>query len=302
MKKMNILITGATGFIGGPLTTKLKSQGHSLYVLTRNESKAKKMLGLDIKCLDLDLGPQDLKDVEVVINLMGENISGGRWNSERKKRIRTSRIDNTQKLVEDFSKTNGSKLTTWINASAIGIYPENTGEILTENSAEGTGFLSNVCKDWERASLEIKKSHPNLRHVIFRFGVVLDKSGGALAKMLPPFKMGVGGPLGNGTQYMSWIHRDDLVQMLSESTADSNYEGIYNATAPKPVTNDEFTKTLGKAIHRPTVFTVPAKVLQLLFGEMSSILLDSHQVMPKHLLDQSFKFKYPTIKEALKTL
>lgn len=299
---MNILITGATGFIGAPLTKKLQSQGHSIYALTRNESKAKKTLGPEIKCLTLDLSSQDIKEIEIVINLMGENISGGRWNSERKKRIRSSRVNNTQKLVDAFSKLTDSKLETWINASAIGIYPENTGEVLTENSPHGNGFLSNVCKEWEQASLDIKKSHPDLRHIIFRFGVVLDKSGGALAKMLPAFKVGVGGPLGNGEQYMSWIHRDDLVKLLSDASTNSNYEGIYNATTPNPVTNFEFTKTLGSTLHRPTVLKVPAKALKLLFGEMSSILLDSHHVMPKHLLDQSFEFKYPTLKEALKTL
>lgn len=304
---MKVLITGATGFVGTPLVRQLKGLGHDVVVLSRSPAQAMKHFNGEVKAISAEndsghLSAADLAGVEVVINLMGENISGGRWSDERKQSIRDSRVIGTQRLVESFAKSNHSELKVFINASAVGIYPSNSADVLTESSQNGSGFLADVCRDWEEQAGRIKKSHPHVRLAIFRLGVVLGPNGGALDKMLLPFKMGVGGKIASGKQMMSWIHLDDLVNIFSSSVIDERYEGIFNATAPAPISNERFTKALGSALGRPTLFPVPAIALKLMFGEMSSIILDSQDVRPEHLKQIGHQFKFPEIEGALKDI
>lgn len=304
---MKVLVTGATGFVGTPLVRQLKSLGHNVVVLSRSPAKARAHFNGEVEAISAadgngHLSAADLAGVEAVINLMGENISGGRWSDERKQSIRDSRVIGTQRLVESFAKLNQSALKVFINASAVGIYPSNTGDVLTESSQNGSGFLADVCRDWEDQASRIKKSHPQVRLAIFRLGVVLGPDGGALAKMLLPFKMGVGGKIASGKQMMSWVHLDDLVNIFSASVTDERYNGIFNATAPAPVSNERFTKALGSALGRPTLFPVPAIALKVMFGEMSSIILDSQDVRPEHLKQIGHQFKYPEVEAALRDI
>lgn len=301
---MKVLVTGATGFIGTPLVKALREKGHEVLALTRTPSKIESIFGQGVAPCTFSkttglIDSDQIKDVEAVINLMGENISGGRWSEERKSRIRDSRIKGTRAVVESFKDQPGQALKCFINASAIGIYPTNTERELEESSPLGEGFLAEVCKEWENAAAKIKELHPETRLAITRFGVVLGKGGGALDKMLTPFKFGVGGKIGDGSQVMSWIHIEDLISILVKCLEDERYVGVFNATAPKPITNSEFTKALGRALHRPTPFPVPPFALKAMFGEMSSIILDSQKVLPKHLENLGHDFKYKDINEAL---
>ncbi len=304
---MKVLVTGATGFIGTALVKALRERSHEVVALTRTPSKIEDIFGAGVAPCSFSkttglLPPEDIADVDAVINLMGENISSGRWSEERKSRIRDSRIKGTRALVESFKAQSTEKLKCFVNASAIGIYPTNTKAKLEEDSPLGDGFLAEVCKEWESEAQRIKELHPQSRLVITRFGVVLGKGGGALDKMLTPFKFGVGGKIGDGSQMMSWIHLEDLVDILIRSVEDERYVGIFNVTAPKPVSNQEFTKALGKALHRPTPFPVPPFALKAMFGEMSSIILDSQDVRPSHLVNLGHHFKYPEISSALDSI
>ena len=304
---MKILVTGASGFIGTPLVNALTAQGHQVIALTRSPTKIEAIFGKGVRPCSFGpkgglLNPDDVSDVEAVINLMGENISGGRWSEDRKKRIESSRVNGTRRLIDSLKNLPTGQLKCFVNASAIGIYPTNTGNELDESSKLGEGFLADVCKNWEIEAQRVKQLHPAARLTILRFGVVLGKGGGALEKMLTPFKLGVGGKIGDGTQMMSWIHIDDLVELLCETINNDSFVGIFNATAPNPVSNSIFTKALGAALHRPTLFPVPPFALKAMFGEMSSIILDSQNVKPKHLENVGFKFKYRKIDEALASI
>lgn len=235
--------------------------------------------------------------IEGVINLMGEGIADKPWDEERKKVIASSRIDGTARLVEAISQMK-KKPEVLVSASAIGIYGDRGSEELTESSALGDGFLARVCKDWEKEASRARDL--GVRVVIIRTGVVLGRNGGALKKMLLPFKLGVGGKLATGQQYMSWIHVEDLARMYIQALTDHSIVGVLNGTAPYPATNIEFTKTLGSALSRPTVFTVPAVALNMMFGEMSHVLLDSQRVLPARFKQTKFHFHYPTLVMTLK--
>jgi uncharacterized protein (TIGR01777 family) len=298
---MKILITGATGFVGTKLCKKLETDGHQLVILSRNIHSAKERLklkaGIFIEWSNYFEAP-DLKshtDLDGIIHLMGENIGDKRWSDEQKKILYSSRINSAHSLINAVNQNN-LNLKFFITASAIGIYPTNTNEILTENSSLGNGFLAKLCSDWENA---INQLPTNVRKVSIRTGVVFDHNGGALKKMLLPFKMGVGGIIGNGKQMMSWIHRDDIVNIYAASVTNADYTGAINACSPNPVSNYQFTKALGKALHRPTIFPVPEMALKIMFGEMSSIILDSQAVKSDKLTGLGFQFKYPKIEEAL---
>ncbi len=304
---MKVLVTGATGFIGTPLVKKLSERGHQVLALSRTPSKIEEIFGQGVTPCSFAhvtglIEPSALEDVDAVINLMGENISGGRWSDERKEKIRSSRIEGTRALVDSFKHQPEGKLKAFINASAIGIYPTNTDNKLEEDSPLGEGFLASVCKDWENEAKRIKEIHPQTRLAITRFGVVLGRGGGALDKMITPFKFGVGGKIGDGSQMMSWIHLEDLIEILIKCLEDERYAGVFNVTAPKPVTNQEFTKALGSALHRPTPFPVPPFALKAVFGEMSKIILDSQDVRPTHLENLGHHFKYKDIDKALKSI
>ena len=299
---MKILITGATGFVGTALSRKLLNEGHELHVLTRNISHLPSLLinpkvkAFEWKNTQTTPPEESIIGIDGVINLMGENIAGKKWSEEQKEILRTSRVESTKNLTALLNEKLHSPLKFFISSSAVGIYPTNKNEILDEEAKIGNNFLANLCLEWENAALTIKKTS---RTVIIRTGVVLESHGGALKKMLLPFKLGLGGPIGDGDHFMSWIHLEDLVNIFTKAVNDSSYEGVYNGVAPHPVDNFDFTKALGHALNRPTIFPVPAPMLKIMFGEMSSVILDSQKVVSKRLKDNNFVFLYPSVDGAL---
>ena len=299
---MKILITGATGFVGTALTKKLLDQGHEIHVLTRNkESLASVFKNPHVTAFEWrdtsTLPPlESIHGINGVINLMGENIAAKRWSKEQKSKLHTSRVESTMNLTSLINQNLSSPLEFFISSSAIGIYPVNLNKSLDEDTKIGNNFLANLCKDWEAAAHTLKKVN---RVVIIRTGVVLEKHGGALAKMLPPFKLGLGGPIGDGNQFMSWIHLDDLVNLYCAAANNKEMSGEYNGCAPHPIDNFQFTKALGHALHRPTLIPVPAIGLKIAFGEMSTVILDSQKVVSKRLPEPHFGFQYETIESAM---
>ncbi|MCY4523165.1 MAG: TIGR01777 family oxidoreductase, partial [Halobacteriovoraceae bacterium] len=239
----------------------------------------------------------DLSEVDGVVNLMGENIANKRWTSGQKKKIYSSRIDGTDKLISHLRKTLRRKLQFFIQASAIGYYDIGEQEI-DENSPGGKGFLADLCKEWERQSEKLDSDQCE-RRVTVRIGVVLGRGGGAFERLHLIFKMGLGGPISDGSQWMSWIHRNDLIGIFKEVISNSSINGIVNGVAPNPVTNKQFTKEFSCVLKRPAFFLVPKPMLKLVMGEMSCIVLDSQKVMPAKLLNHSFKFSFPNLKDAL---
>lgn len=302
---MLILVTGATGFVGKSLIEKLLSMGHGIHLLTRDPLKAKaifpqkEVIAFKWKN-NLELPPlESIKDINGVINLMGENIAAKRWSDDQKIILKESRVDSTKNLVKLIEKNIDLPLEFFISASAVGIYPVNTPEILTEDSKLGSNFLAELCKQWEDATIGITKTK---RKVIIRTGVVFEKNGGALKKMLLPFQLGLGGPIGDGQQMMSWIELSDLVNIYIACATDNNYSGVYNGVAPFPVNNLDFTKALGSALHRPTILPLPKFILKQAFGEMASVILDSQVVVPKRLQEIGFHFQYETVDKALNAI
>ena len=299
---MKVLITGATGFVGQRVVKQLLQEGHQVVVLSRNVAKGALKLGS--KCeyfqwIDTKGLPplEAFNGIDGIVNLMGEGIAEKRWSEEQKKEIYDSRIISTQKLVEAIGKLT-VKPKVFVSASAVGIYGNRGDEEITEDSSTGGDFLAHVCKDWEAEAFKAGES--GLRVVVIRTGVVLGRGGGALKKMLPVFKLGAGGPLGSGEQYMSWIHVDDLASMYVEALKNSSLDGVYNGTAPYPAKNKEFTYALGKALRRPAVMPVPTFGLKLLFGEMAQVLLEGQKVLPIKFKVNNFRYKYPTLEMALK--
>lgn len=298
---MRILITGATGFVGTALCKKLLDQGHELHILTRSTGDGSPMMHPNritrfIWSDTTTLPPiESIEGIDGVINLIGENIAAKRWSDDQKEKLHSSRIVSTENLTKLLDQNLKSPLKFFISASAVGIYPVNIEKVQDEDSQTGNGFLAKLCKDWEAAAHTIKKAN---RIVIIRTAVVLEKSGGALKKMLPPFKLGLGGPIGDGNHFMSWIHLEDLVDLYITAVTNESFNGIYNGTAPNPVDNFHFTKALGHALHRPTLIPVPTLPLKIVFGEMASVILDSQKVISTRLEDSEFVFKYKTIEEA----
>ena len=299
---MKVLVTGATGFVGKEVVKQLLANGAQINVLTRNVAKAALKMGSQCNYFqwqDTSLLPplEAFEGVDGVINLMGEGIADKRWDEEQKKKIYESRITGTASLVEAMEGLK-DRPKVLVSTSAVGIYGERANEEITEASSLADDFLANVCKDWEREASRALEL--GVRVVTIRTGVVLGRGGGALKKMLPPFKLGLGGKLGSGQQYMSWIHLNDLATMYIEALKNPEMQGPYNGTAPYPVTNEEFTKCLGKALKRPTFATVPAVALKFLFGEMSAVLLEGQKVLPVKFKEMKFRFQYPTLEKALK--
>lgn len=303
---MKIAITGATGFVGSRLVEKLKDQGHQIFVFTRNTEKAKRIFpekvypNLEIvayKLTESGNWQQKISGCDAVVNLAGEPISE-RWSPEHKKSILESRQIGTQKVVEAINKAN-PKPGVLINASAIGYYGTSETAIFDENSPSGNDFLARVCQAWEAEAQKVKEA--GVRLVILRFGIVLGK-GGALAKMIPPFQMFAGGPIGSGRQWFSWIHREDLVNLIIEALKRPDIEGTYNATAPSPVRMTQLCKTLGEVIHRPSWLPVPDFALELLLGESSKVVLEGQQVLPLATERIGFQYQYPTLKPALENI
>jgi uncharacterized protein len=299
---MKVLVTGATGFVGQRVVRQLLNDGDEVVVLTRNIAKGALYLGNKCKYFQWSdtstLPPEEaFQGVDAVINLMGEGIAEKRWDEAQKKKIYDSRIVATSKLLERIQAM-AKKPSVLVSASAIGIYGNRGDEELTEQSSTADDFLARVCKDWETEAFKAKGL--GMRVAVIRTGVVLGKDGGALKKMLPIFKLGAGGPVGSGGQYMSWIHVDDIASMYVHAAKDSSFEGILNGTAPYPATSKEFAKQLGKTLGRPAFAPAPAFALKLVFGEMSQVLLDGQKVLPTKFKEKKFRFRFPTLEMALK--
>lgn len=293
---MKILITGGTGFIGSALTRSLIVQGWEVTVLSRNPDSVEKICGTGVKPLNHlnQLNPED--SFQVIINLAGAPIFAARWSDARKQIIRDSRISLTQQLVECMARMT-VKPELLISGSAIGYYGDQGDVVLTEQSAAREEFSQKLCADWES---EAKKAAQfGVRVCLIRTGLVLAEGGGLLQRMLLPFRLGLGGRLGDGQQWMSWIHRQDWIAIAQTMIADTSMQGAYNATAPNPVTNSEFTRMLAQCLKRPALFPVPAWLLKILLGEMSGLVLGSQRVIPERLLVQGFKFQYPDLSSAL---
>lgn len=294
---MRVLITGATGFIGQKLVGRLDRP----YVLTRSPEAAKRKLG-DVTAFawNAEVEPPPsaaFEGVDAVVHLAGEPVAEGRWNAEKKRRIRDSRVLGTRHLVQALESL-AVRPRVLVSASAVGWYGSRGDESLTESSTVGNDFLAEVCREWEAESQ--RASALGVRVVNPRIGIVLGEGGGAMEKMLRPFKLGLGGRLSHGNQWMPWVHVDDVVGLILFAIEHENLTGAINATAPEPVTNREFTRTLGRVLHRPTVFPAPAFALRLAVGEFAEILLASQRVIPRVALDARYQFAHPKLEGALR--
>jgi len=295
--EMRILITGASGLIGSALRKSFTGKGFEMLPASRSESKSENEIqwNSDTGFADEDL-PR-LEGLDAAIHLAGENISAFRWTDEKKKAIRDSRVHGTRTMIETFARLN-KQPKVFVSASAIGFYGDRGDDEMTETSSAGDTFLSEVSKEWESESRRAEDM--GIRTVLLRNGIVLSKDGGALATMMTPFKLGVGGVVGSGKQWMSWISLDDVVAIVNFALENENLRGAINVSSPNPVTNEEFTKTLGEVLYRPTFLPLPEFAVNLVFGEMGdALLIDSTKVLPKRLLDAGYKFKYPDLKPAL---
>jgi len=293
---MKILVSGSHGLVGSALMDSLKGDGHELFALVRRAPRSDAEVEWRPERGSLALAR--LEGMERVIHLAGESIASGRWTEKKKQRIRDSRVKGTTLLSEALANLSHPPRA-FLCASAIGFYGDRGDEILTEESAPGNDFLAEVCVEWEQATAPAAEK--GIRVVNLRFGIILSADGGALAKMLPPFRMGAGGRVGSGKQYMSWIALDDVVAAIKFALANDVFHGPVNVVAPNPVTNAEFTKALGKALSRPTLFPVPEFAARLAFGEMAdALLLSSQRVKPRRLEDAGYPFQYSDLERALR--
>jgi uncharacterized protein (TIGR01777 family) len=294
---MDFLLTGATGFIGSKLVDRLLADGNEVNYLGRKRSKTLDSRAAFHVWNSGETPPLDsVPTTDAVINLAGEPVAQ-RWNDEVKKRIYASRVDGTRLLVEALGKVR-HKPSVLISASATGYYGERGDEILTESSSRGTGFLADVCVEWEREALRAEQF--GIRVVLIRIAPVLGAGGGILAKALPVFRMGLGGKLASGRQWMPWIHIDDLIEMFLFAAAQPEARGPWNGTAPDHVTNAQFTSALATAVRRPALFTVPRFAVRLAIGEAADAMLESQRVVPERPLASGFAFQYPEIGLALR--
>ncbi len=295
---MKIIVTGASGLVGTALVPYLRGQGHAVARLVRSREVAYDAIYWDPN--EGELNPDDLDGFDTVIHLAGANVAEGRWTEKRKRLILESRVNGLRTLTEAIRGCS-EKPTTLISASATGFYGDRGDEVLDESSEAGAGFLAEICREWEGGLREIETL--GLRRVSLRLGIVLSRNGGALGKMLPAFKCGVGGRLGSGKQWMSWISETDLMRAIHHVIADGTIHGPVNVVSPEPVTNAEFTITLGRVMSRPTVLPVPAFVLRLLFGQMADeALLASSRVNPRVLQASAFGFTHKRLERALQSV
>jgi uncharacterized protein len=295
--RMHILISGASGLIGRELSSVLLASGHSVSRLVRGRPLAE----TDVPWRpNVALDPETLKGVDVVVNLAGRSVAG-RWNDRVKNEIRESRIPSTAALARSIALSHQrfGRPTTFVSASAVGYYGSRGDDVLTEDSPSGNGFLPQVCRDWEAATAAATDA--GVRTVMPRIAVVLSENGGALSKMLPIFRLGLGGPIASGRQWFSWISLDDLVALLVFAITNASISGPINASSPSPMTNAEFTRTLAAALHRPAIFPLPASAARLIFSREGAdeMLLSSQRVIPKKLETLGFHFRDRDLKTTL---
>ena len=297
---MRVFITGATGFIGQALVTRLSREGHEVVAWVRNLERAAEQLSDALTLVHTEASDEALRDAlsacDAVVNLAGTPVVG-RWTESYRKALVTSRVDLTQRLT---AAMHARPVDVLISSSAVGYYGDRGEERLSESSAPAEGFLARLCIDWEEAARQGAPS--TCRVVLLRTGIVLGRGGGALDKMLLPFKAGLGGTLGSGRQIMPWSHIDDMVQIIVSALDDARYEGVFNASAPTPVSNRVFTKALGRTLSRPTLFPVPVFGLKTLYGEAASVLIASQNAHPDALRALGFDFEYADIESALSAI
>jgi len=294
---MKIVVAGASGLIGQALLPCLERAGHAVYSLVRKEElKGERKILWNPNQGKIE--PSSLEGFDALISLSGENIGNGRWSDEKKERIEISRVKTTRLLADTIAHLQDPPKV-WISTSAVGLYGERGEELLTEEAKPGEGFLAHVCEEWERATSAAEKR--GIRVVKARLAVVLTPEGGLLKKILLPFKLGLGGRIGSGKQYMSWIAIEDLIAIISYLLKEESLRGAVNVVSPKAVTNEEFTKMVGKALHRPTLFPLPALVAKLLFGKEKAVelMLTSTRAYPEKLLNSGYVFHYPDLQKAL---
>ena len=296
---MKILITGGTGFIGRTLCHRLLDSGNELIVLSRRPEQVTKLCGESVTAISNleDLSAEE--KINAIINLSGEGIADRLWTKKRKQKLLDSRINITKQLITYVARAK-QKPSVMISGSAVGYYGNNNESNLDESTDNPGDFAQQLCKQWEAAAESVKKY--GVRLCILRIGLVIGRDGGFVKRMLLPFKLGLGGRLGNGQQWMSWIHKEDLITIIETLLNASELQGNFNATAPQPVTNAEFSACLANNLHRPAIFPAPAIVLKLLLGEMSGLLLGGQKVLPERLIEQGFPFQYKSLGSALKAI
>jgi uncharacterized protein (TIGR01777 family) len=305
MKPGTVIISGATGFIGRPLTSSLAEAGYEVIVLTRNPGKVSALFGERVKAAGWDGRTAGnwlelASGARAIIHLAGENIGAGRWTSKRKQAIIKSRLDSGRAVVDAVRRA-PRKPSVLIQASAVGYYGSRADEKLDESAPVGSGFLAGLVQDWENSTAEVDRF--GLRRVVIRSGLVLGAEGGVLPRFLRAFRLFAGGPLGSGRQWLSWIHRQDEVAAIRFFLEREDLAGIFNLATPHPLTMDEFARTLGRVMSRPAVFRVPAVLLRLLFGEMAEeTILSGQRVMPRALLRAGFEFRFPDLESALREI
>lgn len=292
---MRVLITGASGLVGTELQKSFAEKGYDMLLASRSEPKDEQHIQWTVE--EGFTNAEKLEGLDAVVHLAGENVSGLRWTEEKKKAIRDSRVLGTRNVVDAISKLK-DRPKVFVSSSAIGFYGERGDEEVTESSAAGDTFLADVSKAWEAESRRAEDA--GIRTVLLRTGIILSKDGGALGTMLTPFRLGVGGVVGSGKQWMSWISMDDHISAINYAIENENLRGAVNSVSPNPVTNEEFTKTLGEVLYRPTFLPLPEFAVSMVFGEMGdALLLASTKVLPKRLTDAGFEFKYPGLKAAV---
>jgi uncharacterized protein (TIGR01777 family) len=298
---MKIVITGGTGFIGSRLVEKLAADGHQLIVLSRTSRPASVQAGLGVQVRNWDAHSsgawmEEVEGADAVLNFAGESIGAKRWTIAQKKRIRDSRLNATRILIEAIRRAS-TKPSVLVSASAVGYYGSVEHDEVSEAYQRGSGFLSSLCDDWEKEARAAEKL--GLRVVMLRTGIVLGEDGGALAKMLLPFRMFIGGPIGTGRQWFPWVHRDDVVNIVRFALTNEKLSGPVNVAAPEIATMKQFCSALGNAIHRPSWAPVPSIVLKIALGEMSEMVLTGQRVVPVKLLSAGYNFLFPKLDRAL---
>ena len=301
---MRIIVCGGTGFIGRPLVNELLENGHSVTVLSRNATSARALLPSSAACINWNPGSagtwtQVFNDADAVINLAGEPIAEKRWSETRKRLIWDSRVSATRAIVEAL-RSHATKRCVLVNASGIGYYGASDDGLLDEGAARGTGFLADLCLKWEAEAM--RAAEFGTRVVVLRTGMVLEADGGALAKMLFPFRLFAGGPIMPGNQWVSWIHRRDHIGLIQWTLTTPMVSGPINAVAPEPVTMKTFCEVLGKVLHRPSWLPVPRLALNILLGELGTILTTGQRVIPAKAMAEGYTFHYPTLETALRAV